>query len=79
MMSGMTNFGGMGSWYLGFGFLWQIIWLAIIVAVIYFLVTSLTSNRKKDDRSLQILKERLARGEISEEEYSKLRDALLRS
>ncbi|ADC64959.1 Protein of unknown function DUF2078, membrane [Ferroglobus placidus DSM 10642] len=77
MMGGMmgNNFGG---WYFG-SFVWQILWLAIIVAVIYILMNSLSSGKKSEDMSLQILKERLARGEISQEEYIKLKDALSRS
>ena len=76
-MPGMmgNNFGG---WYFS-SFLWQIIWLAIIVAVIYILINSLSSRKKSEDRSLQILKERLARGEITQEEYIKLKDTLSRS
>ncbi len=73
----MMTFGnGFGGWY--FGFFWQIIWLAVVVAIIYVLVSSLGSNRKKEDESMQILRERLARGEITQEEYFKLKEALSR-
>ncbi len=67
---------GFGMEYYGLGFLWQIFWLAVIIAVIYFLLNSLSWNKSKEGKSVQILKERLARGEISEEEFAKLREIL---
>ena len=71
------GFGGMGY---GLGFIWQIVWLVIIVAVIYFIVNSLSSNRNttsgEESRALRILDERFARGEIDAEEYRKMRKEL---
>ncbi len=76
MMGGFGGFGGMG---LGLGFLWQIIWLVIIVAVVYALINTLGKRESGDagrDSALEILKERLARGEIDYEEYVRIREGL---
>ncbi|ADD02253.1 Protein of unknown function DUF2078, membrane [Thermoanaerobacter mathranii subsp. mathranii str. A3] len=57
------------------GFIWNIVWMAIeiglIVAAIYLIVLLFrgTKNRNKEKDAIEILKERYARGEISEEEY----------
>ena len=82
MMGGYGGYGmgsGMGF---GFGFLWQILWLVIIVAVIYALLSGRgrADGSGRSDRSentaLEILKERLARGEIDYEEYVRIREGL---
>jgi len=57
------------------GFIWSSVWMAIeiglIVAAIYFIISLFrgTKNRNKEKDAIEILKERYARGEISEEEY----------
>jgi putative membrane protein len=58
------------GWFVGFGFLATI---AVIVVVI--VLVSKSNNRARDNRpsnAEQILKERLARGEIDEETYDNL-------
>ncbi len=75
----MGGYGGFGTLGMGFGLLWQIIWLVIIVAVIYALVNQLgRKNAAPPTRgnALEILKERLARGEIDYEEYVRIRENL---
>ena len=75
----MGGYGGFGTLGMGFGLLWQIIWLVIIVAVIYALVNHLgRKNAAPPTRgnALEILKERLARGEIDYEEYVRIRENL---
>ncbi len=71
------GYGGMGY---GLGFLWQIAWLILIVALVYFLISSLSGKNKdsdkKENRALKILEERFARGEISFEEYRRMRKEL---
>jgi putative membrane protein len=71
--AGMMGYGGYG-----FGFLWQILWLVIIVAVIYALINSGKNKDERSESSLEILKERLARGEIDYEEYVRIREGLKR-
>ncbi|MBE8539043.1 SHOCT domain-containing protein [Geoglobus acetivorans] len=81
-MMGGYGFDGMGYGY-GLGFIWQIIWLVVIIAVIYLVINALSQNRGgsssgEESRALRILDERFARGEISAEEYRKLKEELLR-
>ncbi len=75
----MGGYGGFGAPGIGFGLIWQIIWLVIIVAVIYVLINQLGRKDTSPQRSgnaLEILKERLARGEIDYEEYVRIRENL---
>ncbi|MBX5464118.1 MAG: SHOCT domain-containing protein [Clostridia bacterium] len=71
--------------YAGWGFLWMLLaWLiplAIIGLIIWAIVrrpgggTPLPAETG-DDRALGLLRERYARGEITEEEYRRMRDVL---
>ncbi len=69
--NGMGFFGGMGiTWLL-------IIGVLIIFAAIFFNKQSNNSGEKNTkNRSLETLKERLAKGEITEEEYDRLKQKL---
>ena len=61
-----------------FGMVIPIIIIAIVVFAIYKLFqNNNTKNIGTRDNSLDILKERLARGEINEEEYNSKKNALL--
>jgi len=73
---------GHGGWFMGhglfgmvFGFLLFLIILSLVVAVVRPLVPKAGGNRDKKD-SLEILREKFARGEISEEEYLRVRNIL---
>lgn len=71
MMNGMGGFG------MGFGWLFWIIILGVIIWAVIKLVNS-AQNRsgfsdKKDEDALEILKKRYARGEIGREEYEKMK------
>ncbi len=69
----MMNFGNDGSgWFIAY----EIIKLLIIVAVVIFIARMFMKNSKNNsnlnsnsNRAIEILKERYASGEISEEEY----------
>ncbi|GGM19313.1 hypothetical protein GCM10011351_01420 [Paraliobacillus quinghaiensis] len=67
---------GYGSGMLMFGLFGFLIFIGLIVLVIWVLKagsnTGTNSNRK--DQPLETLKQRLARGEISEEEYDRLKN-----
>ena len=78
MMGGYGGFGGAGGMmgYGSFGFLWQILWLVIIAAVIYALMSGRGGNERSKSSAMEILKERLARGEIDYEEYVRIREGL---
>lgn len=71
---------------MGFGFLGMLLFwglfLALIVGGVVFLVRQMSGERlsgaTSDQTALRILDERLARGEISREEYQTLRAVLER-
>ncbi|HER24397.1 MAG TPA: SHOCT domain-containing protein [Candidatus Atribacteria bacterium] len=72
----MMNFGHGGGMFMMF------IFAIIIGLIIYFIITNTKSNRYTDEgfsnNSLDIIKERFAKGEISEEEFEKMKKALKR-
>ncbi len=65
--------------HMGFGWLF---WLVILALFIWLLVQALNRGRMEDRHSqletpLEILKKRYARGEISREEYEKMKKDLM--
>ena len=62
-----------GSGWMGFGFIFWLLLLALIIAGVVWFVRSqpLAGSQRQDARSagLKVLEERYARGEISREEY----------
>lgn len=62
----------------GWAVAWNMIfWVLIIGLVIYGVLLLLTNSfAKKEDPALQVLKERFARGEISEEEFHQKKSVL---
>jgi len=72
--------GGMNMGYMG-GYGWfNILIIIAIVILIYVLIRNNRGSKKTDktqsNNAVQILKKRLARGEIDKEEYRKLKDEL---
>lgn len=72
---------GMGHWGVGGGVLGLGITLFIIVLVVFVLLQLSKSTRKSNSHadtmdSLKILKSRYAKGEITEQEYLRMRDVL---
>lgn len=79
----MGNFGwGMMDGWGGFGWLWMVLWWALIIAGIVALVRWFSArdgeDEKSSDRALNLLKERYARGELDRETYEKMRRDLER-
>ncbi|TZE81006.1 SHOCT domain-containing protein [Calorimonas adulescens] len=81
MMWWMLN-GWNGGWGTG-TFIWglfsMIIQIAVIIGVIYLVIHLININgngHRKGNDALEILKERYARGEISEEEYEEKKKRL---
>lgn len=75
----------MWNFFDGFGFLWGGMWLMmfapiIITVLVVILVVKLVqgnkNNNTQEDPSVKILKERLAKGEIDEEEYKRKMELL---
>ncbi len=67
----------------GFGGIGMLLWFGVIVAAIWWIAQAATSQRNQSGSSAQasgtlreVLNERLARGEITLEQYRGLRKAL---
>jgi putative membrane protein len=56
--------------------LFWLLWIGVIASVVYFVVRGRPRRWHGDDRAKAILAERLARGEISTEEFRERLDAL---
>jgi putative membrane protein len=70
--------GGDEGWHMmgGGSFMW-IFWILVIGVVVYFLVNiSKRQGAETKETSLDILKKRYARGEISKEEYTQMKHDL---
>src|SRR5665648_34089 len=66
----MMNFG------FGGGIFMMFIFAIVIGLIIYFIITNTKSNRSaggSNETSLDIIKERFAKGEITEEEFEKMK------
>jgi putative membrane protein len=76
-MLGMMGMMGYGWWFMP---LILIVFLVLIVLGAYYLITELAgqggSESKGEGRALEILKERYARGEITREQYLKMKEEL---
>lgn len=62
------------------GLFWLILLILIVVLAIFIYKTTTSgrgnANRTINDESIEILKQRYARGEIDEEQYRKMRDVI---
>lgn len=75
---GMMGYGN-GIW--GMGLIGMLFQFAILIGIIYFIfhvVRSLINQQHshKSNSALEIIEERYARGEISEEEFKKMKNTL---
>lgn len=77
----MHGMGGMMSYGWGFTSLIPLAFLVLLVLGLYYLIKEFTKTGKSEqpghgDSALDILKERYARGEITSEEYLKMKEEL---
>ena len=68
---------GMG-WWMILGSVWMVFFWAVIIYVVFALVSKGTSSQSSGTREthMDILKRRYASGEISKEEYDRMRNEL---
>ncbi|MEW6002355.1 MAG: SHOCT domain-containing protein [Nitrospirota bacterium] len=72
------------GWGIGFGLGWFLMvafWVLVILGVIYLvkLITGGVKKEEKGEMALDILKKRYARGEISKEEFERIKDDLTKT
>ena len=70
------------GWAMGFGWVFMIFfWLLLILGIVYVIRIAMTGAKKETsgDTALDILKKRYAKGEITKEEFEKIKDDLLKS
>ena len=75
MGQGMMGQGTTGAW----SFLGMIFWIVLIVGIILlivWLVTRTPGVSKRDESALEILKKRYAKGEITKQEFEKMKKDL---
>ena len=75
------HLGGFGGFGMGLGMLFMLLFWALVIAGIVYLVRALGNGTRGADtggnRALDILQERYARGEIGHEEYEQKKRDLL--
>lgn len=71
----MMNSYGMGYGFMGFGWLFQLVILVLFFAVVWWMLKSSSSFgfRAGGETAMDILKKRLAKGEIDSKEFEKLK------
>jgi putative membrane protein len=72
------------GWGMRFGFGWIamiIFWVLLILGIVYLVKMIAGSSKKEDtqETAIDILKMRYAKGEISKEEFEKIKDDLTRT
>ncbi|WP_181693425.1 SHOCT domain-containing protein [Natronomonas sp. LN261] len=74
---GMMGGGGWGLFGGGMG-LWGLLWMGLLIGVPLYLGYALlnSDSEEKNGRPLSVLRERYARGELSEEEFQRRRKQL---
>jgi putative membrane protein len=67
------------GWGMGFGWVFMIFfWVVVVLGLVYFIRLVMTSAKKDNsgDTALDILRKRYAKGEITKEEFEKIKNDL---
>lgn len=76
------NHGWWWGWGMGFGWLFMtIFWVLVILGIIYLVkkIAVSTKNEEQEETALDILKKRYAKGEITKEEFDRIKDDLMKT
>jgi putative membrane protein len=60
------------------GWIWMGVWIVALLVMVWLIVAGTRERNPRED-ALDILRARFARGELSQEEFERARDALLAS
>ena len=77
----MMHWGDFG-WGMGFGWIWMVLFWVAVLSVIVYAVRSASSHaggHHEKESPLDILKIRYAKGEITKDEYDRMKDDLSKS
>jgi putative membrane protein len=69
------------GWGMGFGWIFMaIFWVLVIVGIVYLikLAAGRSGKEEKEANVLDILKKRYARGEVTKEEFDRIKDDLMK-
>lgn len=75
------DYGWGWSWGMGFGWLFMVIfWILVILGIVYLIkfIAGGTKKEEKEETALGIIKKRYARGEITKEEFDRIKDDLMK-
>jgi putative membrane protein len=77
----MMNWGNYG-WGMGFGWIFMVLFWVLVVFGVAYIVQSVTrkgaGQSKSDETPIDILKKRYAKGEITKEEFERMKEELLK-
>jgi putative membrane protein len=59
-----------------YGWIWMIVWIAVLIVMVWLIVRGPAERTAAED-AMAILRARFARGEISQDEFERARNALL--
>lgn len=59
-----------------YGWIWMVIWIAVLIVMVWLIVRGPAERTPVED-AMAILRARFARGEISQDEFERARNALL--
>jgi putative membrane protein len=80
-MPNMMNWGNYG-WGMGFGWIFMVLFWALVILGIVYIVQAISRRPGQswpEETPLDILKKRYAKGEITKEEFERMKDDLLKS